>query len=114
LIASQIYIVHAKIVLSPFDDVRRHMSASLYCYTAETWLVFAMVMALATAKATEMGIRTGLATAAAMLTLMATAMATAMATVMAMSMTMVMVRAKAMVIEWQQLATVIMMVMLTA
>ncbi len=90
------------------------MSAPLYCYTTEAWLVFATVMASATAKATAMGMRRiGIATATAMLTVMAIAMATAtaMATVMAMAMATVMATAKAMVIEWQLLATVMVMVM---
>ena len=82
------------------------MSAPLYCYTAEAWLVFATVTALVTAKATAMGMRIGNAHATAALTEMATAMATSTARVM--------VTAKVMVIEWQQLATVMVMVMPTA
>jgi hypothetical protein len=73
-------------------------------------------MASAT-KATAMGMRRiGIATATAMLTVMAmaTAMATAMAMAMATAMATVMARAKAMVIEWQQLATVMVMVIPTA
>ncbi len=93
------------------------MSAPLYCYTAEAWLVFATVMASATAKATTMGMRRiGIATVMATLTVMAMAMAmaTAIATAMAAAMVMVMAMVKAMVIEWQQLATVMVMVMPTA
>jgi hypothetical protein len=60
-------------------------------------------MASATAKATAMGMRRiGIATAMAMLTVMAMATAMVMATV------------KAMMIEWQQLATMMVMVMPTA
>jgi hypothetical protein len=106
-----------KVFFSPFDEVPRHMSAPLYCYTALAWLVFATVMASATAKATAMGIRRiGIATATATLPVMAmaTATATAMATVMAMATATVMATGKAMVIEWQQLATVMLMVMPTA
>ncbi len=116
MIASQTNIVYASSVFSPFEEVPRHMSAPVYCYTAEAWLVFATVMALATAKATAMGMRIGIATATAALTEMATATvtATAMATVMAMSTVTLMATVKAMVIEWQQLATVMVMVMLTA
>jgi hypothetical protein len=36
------------------------MSAPLYCYTTEAWLVFATVTASATAKATAMGMRMGI------------------------------------------------------
>jgi hypothetical protein len=43
------------------------MSAPLYCYTAEAWLVFATVTASTTAKATAIGTRIGIATATAML-----------------------------------------------
>ncbi len=91
------------------------MSAPLYCYTAEAWLVFAMVKALATAKATAMKMRIGFATATAALMeiAMVTATATAMATAMATSTATVMAMAKAMVIEWQRLATVMVMVMPT-
>ena len=90
------------------------MRAPLYCYTAEAWLVFAMVMASVTAKATAMGMRRiGIAMAMATLAVMAMAMATvtAMAMAMATAMVTVMATAKAMVIEWQQLATVKLMVM---
>ncbi len=93
------------------------MSAPLYFYTAEAWLVFATVMAYATAKATAMGMRRiGIATVMATLTVMAMAMvmATAIAMVMATATVMVMATAKAMVIEWQPLATVMVMVMPTA
>jgi hypothetical protein len=51
------------------------MSAPLYCYTAEAWLVFATVTASATAKATAMGMRIGIAMAMATLTVMAMATA---------------------------------------
>ncbi len=114
MIASQINIVHA--FFSPFEEVPRHMSAPVYCYTAKAWLVFAMVTAPVTAEATAMGMRTGIATATAALTEMTTAEATATAMAMAMvrSTAMVMATAKAMVIEWQQLATVMVMVMPTA
>ncbi len=84
------------------------MSAPIYCYTAEAWLVFATVMASSTVKATAMGMRRiEIATATATLTVMAMAMAmaTAMATAMARATAIVMAMAKAMVIEWQQLAT---------
>jgi hypothetical protein len=121
LIASQIYIVYVYSVFSPFDEVPRHMSAPLYCYTAEAWLVFATVTVLATAKATAMGMRIGIAMATAMLTVMATAIATATAMVTAMAMAMAtstateMATAEAMVIEWQQLAMVmVQVIMLTA
>jgi hypothetical protein len=110
LIASHIYIVYAQSVHSPFYEVRRHMSAHLYCYIAKAWLVFAMVTASATAKATAMGMRMGIATAMGTATGMATA--TAMATAMAMA--TVMATAKAMAIEWQKLATVMVMAMATA
>ncbi len=80
------------------------MSAPLYCYTAEAWLVFATVMASATVKATAMGtwrIGIAMATATLMVMEMATAMAMATATAMAMAtaMTTVMATAKAVVIE---------------
>ncbi len=76
-------------------------------------------MASATVKATAMEMRRiGIAMATAMLTVMAMAMATATVTAMAVAMVtataMVMVTAKAMVIEWQQLATVMVMGVPTA
>ncbi len=77
------------------------MSAPVYCYTAEAWLVFATVTASVTVKATAMGMRIGIAHATGALMEMATAAvaATAMATVMAMSTATVMATATAMVIE---------------
>jgi hypothetical protein len=92
------------------------MSAPLYCYTAEAWVVFATVMVSATAKATALGMRRiGIATAMAtsMVMAMATVKVTAMSTAMATAMATVMATAKAIVIEWQQLATVMVMVMPT-
>ncbi len=51
------------------------MSAPLYCYTSEAWLVFATVTASATAMATAMGMRIGIAKGTGTLKVMATATA---------------------------------------